>query len=1574
MLRILHRAFLLTALCLLALATLPAHAQGALQCWGSEGVAGSLQFAEAAGNGCKASPAEWEAMVMGYASANFSTPGPTYPRDWQDGFRSRVLDSQFNCLIDPLPVVKGSRYVCGYSFVGHGQYYPDGPITVGEGGGWFVLRQYNDIPVDTLVSISSNSPLYVGASGIARARVTRDGAPVSGASVTMSGPANCSGSTDEQGFITCAFQAPAMPGDAPLGATCSICSNSAATLVRVLGLPDPPAGGDGGPSGPGGPSGIGGSDGGGSAGPGGGGPGSDRGGGGPDGSGGMCGAPQPAAPNGAMVGNPIRTATGVKVQVELDYLDQSRHPLSFARNYRSDRSDRIESSASGPAGLAGMGVGWRHNFAMALHAAGDIVQLDMEDGTTVTFRPADNGTSGYWQAMTGTDTLEAAPGNTWVYRRASDDSVWRYVAARLASITQRNGWVTTLAGDIAGRPTRVTNQFGRSLTFAYSASGQLASVTTADGQVLRYDFDTQARLAGVTHADGARRAYLYENASLPQALTGIVDERGVRYASFAYDALGRASSTEHAGGVDRYTVSYGNGGSDIGNGTRTVLAPLGAQYGLQYTLAQGVPVISSVSQPSTPGDGDAASRTQNPDGSVATETDFLGVTRRWGWNARQLPSSVSDAVGRPEERTVTTQWHDRLHLPLRITQEGLSIAYTYDNAGNKLSETFADAATGQSRTSAWTYNALGLADTLTDATGGIWRYAYDAAGNRTRVTNPLGKSTSQTFDAAGRMTRRVEANGLASSFTHDLRGRLLTETTAGQTTQYSYTANGQLAGATLPNGYTVSYTYDAAQRLTGASDNNGNSVRYTLDAAGNRIREEVKDARGNLAQVTGRVINALNRITAVQGAAGQTNQFGYDANGEPISQTDPLNQTTAQTLDALHRPTATTFADNASARQAWDKLDQLTQLSDPKGVATQYTYNAFGEVLTETSPDIGSIRYTRNAVGEVTAIQDARGQITSITRDALGRPTQTHYADEQVSLFTYNAVGDVTRMESGADLTTFERDLQGQITLKDQRGDDKRISSSHYRVAYAYENGDLARITYPSGLAIFYRRTNGRITGIDLLEPGHNKLWRPPVLFMTDLAHTALGQPKSWTWRSGDTAQRSFDADGRMVQSEIASYGYDAAGRITAITQSLQAKGTGTAYLTPLAFTAGYDARNRLTSFMRDGSETRYTYDANSNRLTAIDKVTSDTDLENAFANVDVASTTGQILNIDEGSNKLLGFRQTVVRTINGTTTSTVVTPVNFKLDKNGAMTSDGLRSFEYNAAQRLGKVKVSRSGEAASVRYEYNAFGQRVFKSEYEAEQKLPRQAELGSGFIDWIKSKFGWLYTDARTNPSIGTGYVYGDGQIPGFALLGEYDNGSASGAGRTEYIWLPVGNGDVIPVGMYRNGKLFAIHSDHLGTPRLMTDESKAVVWQWPYSAFGNNKPTGVLKAMVKPKSAVAAQAVQLEATPAVEMNLRMPGQYFDVETGQLYNWNRYLTPNAGRYTQNDRIGLDGGSNRFIYGDGDPLSHMDQDGLDWRQKAAEISVCLACLLAGKRVPPQLTPPARPSSVLPASSCPKN
>lgn len=1288
--------------------------------------------------------------------------------------------------------------------------------------------------------------------------------------------------------------------------------------------------------------------------------------------------PESCRDPGASTPNPILPATGLKVLTEQDWQDKAPHPLSLLRYYASAWAEPPQ---------AGLGTHWSHSHAHRLIGAGSpaasVRTVLFADGSTSRFintapvAYADANSGGTWQCPAGSvceplrpavdpglfpaqwsaqgsqDTMSDTPSGI-VVRRSSDDSQWLFDAGtgQVLRAQQRNGWAYVYSY-VSGRLSQVSNAFGKQLSLSYDAQGQLVAVTAPDGQATNYSFDSGLRLTGVRYPNTSSKTYVYEDSRWPQAITGIVDEAGNRYASYRYDELGRAVLSELAAGAARYSVAYASNAA-------AVTDPLGTSRNYQYQTLGGAASGQRTSQASSPGtDGNSiGAQTFDANSLLATQTDFLGVTTMYTWDInRRLPLATTQAANRPEAQTTQTEWHPTFRLPLRVTEAGRITSYTYDTLGNRLSETVSPASgAGAERTTAYTYNAQALVETITDAKGGVTRFAYDAQGNRISATNALGQETRYTYDAAGRVIQETAPNGLVNAYTYDLRGRLLSSAAGAEITRYTYTPTGQLASATLPNGYSVSYNYDAAQRLTGASDNRGNQIAYQLDGAGNRIREEVKDASGQIALLTSRSISQLNKVASVQGASGQNTQLAYDANGEPISQTDPLNQTTRQTLDGLKRPTATTFADNTAASQAWNQLSQLTQVTDPKGIATQYQRNIFGEITQETSPDIGSISYQRDALGDAVASTDARGISTQITRDALGRPLQAlrslpasgsaTQGQSQTTRYTWDSqqTGYLSQIEDSSGSTVYERDTQGRILSKTQTVTDNPNAPTTYTTRYSYIGGDLASITYPSGLQVFYTRSaSGQITGISTQEPGGNaRRPRPITEFASGIQYTALGQPKAWAWNSGDRAARTFDADGRMTSNEFAAYTYDAASRITSISQSLWASrtvtssaGTSTAtttefYRTPLSWQASYDSRNRLTGFKRDGSDTRYSYDPSSNRLTAIEATTSDTDLDGSYDQDDFTQTSSQSTTLDASSNRLLGFTQTLTRVRGTRTLATTNANVSYQLDPAGNLTSDGLRTFEYGSDNRLAKLKVLKDGEAASISYLHNALGQRVFKSEPQAEQTLPDQTVLGEDFIDYLRRQFSWLFAKAQTNASIGSAFTYADGQLPEWAILGEYDNGSAAGKGRSEYIWLPTEDGSAVPVGMYRNGRFFAIHSDHLGTPRLITNEANQAVWQWPYSAFGNNKPTGVLRATPNPRAAITNQPTLLRATNPIAIDLRFPGQHADEEAGQFYNYQRNYQAGQGRYSQADPIGLDGGINRYAYVDGSPLMYTDPKGL--------------------------------------------
>ncbi len=84
---------------------------------------------------------------------------------------------------------------------------------------------------------------------------------------------------------------------------------------------------------------------------------------------------------------------------------------------------------------------------------------------------------------------------------------------------------------------------------------------------------------------------------------------------------------------------------------------------------------------------------------------------------------------------------------------------------------------------------------------------------------------------------------------------------------------------------------------------------------------------------------------------------------------------------------------------------------------------------------------------------------------------------------------------------------------------------------------------------------------------------------------------------------------------------------------------------------------------------------------------------------------------------------------------------------------------------------------------------------------------------------------------------------------------------------------------------HGKLYYVHTDHLGTPQVMTDENANIVWKAVYDPFG--------------KATITVNTV--------ELNVRFPGQYYDQETGLHYNYFRYYDPETGRYLTSDPIGL-------------------------------------------------------------------
>lgn len=109
-----------------------------------------------------------------------------------------------------------------------------------------------------------------------------------------------------------------------------------------------------------------------------------------------------------------------------------------------------------------------------------------------------------------------------------------------------------------------------------------------------------------------------------------------------------------------------------------------------------------------------------------------------------------------------------------------------------------------------------------------------------------------------------------------------------------------------------------------------------------------------------------------------------------------------------------------------------------------------------------------------------------------------------------------------------------------------------------------------------------------------------------------------------------------------------------------------------------------------------------------------------------------------------------------------------------------------------------------------------------------------------------------------------------------------------------------------------RLGYVYSDHLDTPRLISNVQGQALWKWDSDAFGTT---------------LANENPQNLGT--FNYNLRFPGQYYDRETKTHYNYFRDYDPATGRYIQSDPIGLQGGLNLYGYANANPIKYSDPTG---------------------------------------------
>lgn len=1180
--------------------------------------------------------------------------------------------------------------------------------------------------------------------------------------------------------------------------------------------------------------------------------------------------------------NPVHIGLGRKEVIQSIYkIWGGQFPIDFQLYYQHNDSKRL-------------GVTWRHTYYKFIVLDGQEIPTSARvyrgKGAFLFYKDQ---TTGEWHSDNDIkdSLIELVNANNqrtgWIYADRFSDKTEHYDASgRLISIEDRSGFTHTLSYNSNGNLVNVTDIFGRQLRFIHDAYGNFATLTDLAGDLYQFIYESNGNLTSITYPDGRTRIYHYNepahtsNTNLPHALTGITDENGIRYATYTYDGQSRAIITEHAGGTDRYMLTYSADG-----GHTIVTDPLGSQYVHQFQTILGVARSTGQSQPAGAGCTAASSATTyDINGNVASRTDFNGNKTCYAFDLNRnleivhieglaAGSSCPDDLfsytpaTNSSERKILTDWHATFRLPVRMIEASRETSLDYDAHGNLTQFHIKDTTTGASRSwaTSYIYHPVvpgvivqriedGPRTDVADVTT-IDYYAPDAictnghSGCRdqvARITNALGHVTQiSRYSAHGQPEEIIDPNGLRTVLTYDTRQRLLTRASGTETTRYQYDKAGQLIQLTRPDNSTLTYTYDDAYHLIKITDRLGNTIHYTLDAMGNYVKEEILDAGNVLSKTQRQEFDALSRLWKMIGAQNQTAQFSYDPNGNLTQTIDALHHTANNRFDALNRLIQSTDPAGGQILQNYDDLDKITKVTDPRSIDTIYMTNVLGDILQEISADRGTITYTYDAAGNQITRTDARGVIQTTTYDALDRPIGQSYItvvdvpDTAVTTWRYdegtNGIGRLTGMNDESGITTYQYDVYGRLLNKTQTIHYGKESFTH-ALSYQYDNsGRLNQTIYPSGIRIntFYD-IDGHPVEIHINDN----------VLMHDIAYYPFGAPKSWVWGNGQPYNRSYDLDGRLTQhsvgTDIQTLTYDAAGRII-----------GTSQTSPIYNRSfEYDVLGRLIRQADNISTRLWGYDANSNRT---------------------HEQSGSMIfpyMLDTGSNHLLQVAGPVARI--------------YTYDAAGNPLTDGITHYAWDASGRLSKTMLNNKVSDNL----YNGLGERLLK--------------IGS--------------RSAKGKPYL---YFYDStGQ-----LIGDYEK--IKGAKQTtnwipkqETIWL----GD-IPIAVIRQSvatepvQVFYIYTDYLNTPRLIVNQSNTPVWRWDnVYAFGSNLP------YEDPDG----------DGQSFEYNLRFPGQYFDKETGLHYNYFRYYEPETGRYLSSDPIGVAGGLNTYGYANGNPINRLDPFGL--------------------------------------------
>ncbi|WP_370388589.1 RHS repeat-associated core domain-containing protein [Snodgrassella alvi] len=1121
-----------------------------------------------------------------------------------------------------------------------------------------------------------------------------------------------------------------------------------------------------------------------------------------------------------------------------------------------------------------------------------------------------------------------------LYQRSGEADL--YTFNQVSIIKTENGWRWSdklgnwINYDNKGHPLEYGNASNIKVSFELDKDGRRKAIKDNNGElVYSFEYDNHEHLIKANDRSGRSVSYSWSG----DHLIKVTDVMG-NVLKYGYDKNGQIESrTEPDGGVTK--INY-------------VLSVPSFRVAMGSGMNGG---IFSQSTVMSTGSADHENKLARV-GKIKSQTGAVTVyDTKYDRVKKQYTISVNDPLG-------------------------IKTVSVFDSKGRRLSETVnnelkysiqRDQATGQIKIA----NERGLITTVEEdseerpvkiiaADGSSQSFQYNSKGMLTDYVDADGNITSLQYNDQNKLTQTIFAKGKPEqriiSLDYDQYGQPIS-IMVGKKKQIkmlqAYDKYGNISSYTDANGNIYHLTYNVQGQVTSVKTPDNNIWQLKYNAAG--VPEEAIDPQG---RVTKYISDVLGRITQIIDPLGNTTSYSYQYNndGWQIKVTDALNQTYTYNYDLVGKPISVISPSGLEIKQSYDKQGRPISQQDGAGNITSVDYGSKGSgldgLIVKTLYPTYAETYSYNAIGLPTGINQVLDNNinlkTSIGYNNQGLPVSITDPSGNTILNQYDAFGNIIKTinalggetsnnwDEFGNLSKITDEAGRSFTFEYDNNDNltKKTETSGKQTEYIYNNIDqLSAEKDSNGNEIHYHYDP---TG-NLIEESHftkgDTNAKESIVYSYDNAGqlTAVNQ-------NGDT-QTSFnyvlDKLGRKIKETITyknnnriitkelQYGYDADGNLASITypdgntiqyhyiqgqlkevllpnkdkitwgnyrwnqpESITTPGSKTS----LAYTAmqeplsiqvtdannktiltrnyQYDKTGNIVQIDSEDGTTKYTYDA-LNRLTRI----------NPDQNLQQKGLSIESYSYDAIGNRIGSANQTGEWQYNnkgqltqwGNGSDKKVLSYDAAGNLVNEQSGDKVRSYQYNSINELASILENNIEKA---HYQYDPFGRRISKT------------------------------VNGET-----TYYLYADE-----GLIAELDE---EGRVKVMYGWMPdtewgtsplwqasLNNGQTL-----QNAEINYLLTDYMGTPQLAVNSRGQQTWRGIADSFGNFK---------------------LDPANQITLNLRLPGQYYDAESGLHYNFARHYNPQTGRYIEADPLGVMGGMNLYNYADANPLTYLDPYGL--------------------------------------------